>query len=498
MVWAYAVLNVRDMPLLERLSRRARASAHEFGPQEFANTAWACSNLIFSDAPLLQALAAAAIESLPQWHIQDLQNTAWAYYMLSRGDLQGVLFDAFQTRGKALDGKEPPGPHVPEHRWRVRSNDPWEPWVNMLLPDVAVVMKPAAWQVDTDDVGGAVRRLSHWVDRRFRRAPVVHSHCHRYGIIHRLDTPSSGLIAVARTFEGYFSLMFQISTGGIAREYNVLSYGLMESSCSIEEPMFHRKSEGPTVARVSDVGKAANTYLRAAAHARHSWVELRELRFSVIAIRIGTGRRHQIRTHISHFGHATVLDAKYTPDVWEAEALTLYHSLDPQVIRGALHSRRFKTFLDTKDADTDSILKQLYAGAQPNHAWQHDPRCLASSGSELFPITRPERRRDAQGRDPERCLVCGERGHWARHCPTGDRCLVCGRHGHWARDCPEGGQTCLSCGKIGHFQEECPELDSSLESLRTVCFDHVHLGHCRFGLKCRWAHATRGPSPLSR
>merc|ERR1719229_659546 len=92
---------------------------------------------------------------------------------------------------------------------------------------MVVVMKPAAWQVDTDDVGTAVRRFTHWIQRRLRKAPVVHSHSHRYGIVHRLDTPSSGLIAVGRTFEGYFSLMFQLSVGRIDREYVVLSFNAM-------------------------------------------------------------------------------------------------------------------------------------------------------------------------------------------------------------------------------------------------------------------------------
>lgn len=35
--------------------------------------------------------------------------------------------------------------------------------------------------------------------------------------------------------------------------------------------------------------------------------------FSLVAIRIRTGRRHQIRIHAAHLGHPTVCDGKYTP-----------------------------------------------------------------------------------------------------------------------------------------------------------------------------------------
>jgi len=65
--------------------------------------------------------------------------------------------------GRRLDDGDPPGHHVAEYRWRTRSNDPWEPWVSLYLHDMIVVMKPAAWQVDTDDVGTPVHRLTQWV-----------------------------------------------------------------------------------------------------------------------------------------------------------------------------------------------------------------------------------------------------------------------------------------------------------------------------------------------
>ncbi|CAE8611456.1 unnamed protein product [Polarella glacialis] len=63
----------------------------------------------------------------------------------------------------------------------------------------------------------------------------------------------------------------------------------------------------PTVA--GDQGKPSLTRLKVTAHARH-----RSTALSLVAVRIATGRRHQIRSHFSHVGHPTLCDGKYTAD----------------------------------------------------------------------------------------------------------------------------------------------------------------------------------------
>eukprot|EP00413_Alexandrium_margalefii_P011602 CAMPEP_0204526612 /NCGR_PEP_ID=MMETSP0661-20131031/8538_1 /ASSEMBLY_ACC=CAM_ASM_000606 /TAXON_ID=109239 /ORGANISM="Alexandrium margalefi, Strain AMGDE01CS-322" /LENGTH=137 /DNA_ID=CAMNT_0051532467 /DNA_START=92 /DNA_END=501 /DNA_ORIENTATION=- len=54
-------------------------------------------------------------------------------------------------------------------------------------------------------------------------------------------------------------------------------------------------------------GRRALTRLAVMGYAMH-----REGAFSLVAVRIATGRRHQIRTHVAHVGHATLCDGKYT------------------------------------------------------------------------------------------------------------------------------------------------------------------------------------------
>jgi 23S rRNA-/tRNA-specific pseudouridylate synthase len=377
--------------------------------------------------------------------------------------------------------------------------------------------------VDTDDVGTPVRRFTQWIQRRLQKAPIAHSHDHRYGIIHRLDAPSSGLICVGRTFTGYYSLMHQISVGRIAREYCVLSFNPMSPSAGVvNSNIFQWKQAGPVCAHVrEDVGKFATTWFSVVAHGQHTWADLSTLKFSLIAIRIGTGRRHQIRTHITHIGHPTVLDAKYADAaIFESEALSLGHHLlhtkGVQVKKQRLHSRRFKSIypqhigLDSEFLNPAlcEMMGRATAGTRPTDTTNSGTTVSRkSSGSPLDrskfthhpgmwsrdgPCSKASRRIDAEGRDMDRCMVCGQFGHWSRECPNGgkERCLVCGKLGHRAKDCPEGGEKCQFCKKIGHTQEECPQLHPAGDVWKPLCFDFKSKGKCRFGKKCPFPHAS--------
>lgn len=58
---------------------------------------------------------------------------------------------------------------------------------------------------------------------------------------------------------------------------------------------------------VCQKGRPSKTYLKVLAH-----LARQQQNFSLVAMRICTGRRHQIRAHATHVGHPTVCDGKYT------------------------------------------------------------------------------------------------------------------------------------------------------------------------------------------
>lgn len=180
------------------------------------------------------------------------------------------------------------------------------PHVELDLLDRLVILKPPGWEVDTTDVGSA-RHLSQFLQSVLAR-PIAFDATHSYGFLHRLDTPSSGLILTAKTYEAFYDLKHQLSIGDLVRDYVVLCRGFIDPQRrEIDARVYHWRHEGNLPSTVSRKGKPSRTCLKVLGHCSRQGED-----FSLVAIRIRTGRRHQIRAHTSYIGHPTVCDGKYT------------------------------------------------------------------------------------------------------------------------------------------------------------------------------------------
>mmetsp|Transcript_28386 Transcript_28386/g.78046 ORF Transcript_28386/g.78046 Transcript_28386/m.78046 type:complete len:180 (-) Transcript_28386:120-659(-) len=132
-----------------------------------------------------------------------------------------------------------------------------------------------------------------------------------FGFVHRLDVASSGLVLVGTNFQGLFSLQWQKNTYEIGREYQVVSYdleGLGLRNVNMKVNVF-----GTRVSRTSaeDRGQPAFSQFLAEAHLRGGAAV--DSGYSILVIRIYTGRRHQIRAHTRAVGHPTACDGWYAP-----------------------------------------------------------------------------------------------------------------------------------------------------------------------------------------
>lgn len=118
------------------------------------------------------------------------------------------------------------------------------------------------------------------------------------GFLHRLDVPCSGLVMVAKTYEAYYDLLLQMNSGSTLRDYVVLCHGHVDVGLRrVDAPLYW--AEGTRLAtQVRRYGRPAATELKVLAHG------VREgLPVSLVALRILTGRRHQIRAHMAHVHH---------------------------------------------------------------------------------------------------------------------------------------------------------------------------------------------------
>ncbi|MGE9985909.1 dephospho-CoA kinase [Desulfovibrio sp. SGI.169] len=130
----------------------------------------------------------------------------------------------------------------------------------------------------------------------------------RPGIVHRLDKDTSGLLLVALNEAARLALSAAFARREVRKEYLALVSGLPPERGECREALGRHPTAKVkmTVLPEARGGKAAHTTWRRLWHAP-------DKRVSLLAVRIHTGRTHQIRVHLAHLGHPLLGDRLYAP-----------------------------------------------------------------------------------------------------------------------------------------------------------------------------------------
>lgn len=124
----------------------------------------------------------------------------------------------------------------------------------------------------------------------------------RPGIVHRLDKDTSGLLIVAKNDLAHKSLSAQLKEKKLGREYLALVNGRVKPEIGrIEAPIGRHPRHRKKMAVVSG-GRAAVTRYRVLKY-YHC--------YSLLQLKLETGRTHQIRVHLAHLGYPVVGDTAY-------------------------------------------------------------------------------------------------------------------------------------------------------------------------------------------
>jgi 23S rRNA pseudouridine1911/1915/1917 synthase len=176
--------------------------------------------------------------------------------------------------------------------------------------DIAVVNKPAGMMVhagagSTDDArnrGTLVNALLHHFQELSSHGGAL-----RPGIVHRLDKQTSGLLLVAKHDKAHAKLADMFARRQVRKTYIALVHGAVAAESGTVNAAISRDTIRRTrMTTRRDDGRTAISHYRVLRR-----IESPFGRFTLVSVRIETGRTHQIRVHMGSLGHPVVGDTLY-------------------------------------------------------------------------------------------------------------------------------------------------------------------------------------------
>ena len=127
----------------------------------------------------------------------------------------------------------------------------------------------------------------------------------RPGIVHRIDKDTSGLLIVAKNDFAHNGLAAQIKEHSFTREYSAVVHGHFKQPVGTVDAPIGRSEKDRKKMCVTE---------KNAKHAVTHYEVLEELNgFSLVRLKLETGRTHQIRVHMAYLGHPVAGDPVYGP-----------------------------------------------------------------------------------------------------------------------------------------------------------------------------------------
>lgn len=157
--------------------------------------------------------------------------------------------------------------------------------------------------------------LANVVAARYPETRGVGFHRREPGLMHRLDTDTSGVVLVARNAETFDALRLATREEKISKRYLALVEGVVAGEGTVEHPLVPHRKDPKRVEAVTE-----HVRLRAGTRTHPALTRYRVARafdgFTLLEVELHAGYRHQVRVHLATLGHPLLGDALYRgPDV---------------------------------------------------------------------------------------------------------------------------------------------------------------------------------------
>lgn len=129
------------------------------------------------------------------------------------------------------------------------------------------------------------------------------------GLVHRLDTETSGLLVAARDAEAFEHLRGALRAGRFDKRYQALCAGRLGAPRLVDHPIASTRKDPRRVIVCRDGSEASRL------RARPAETEVLEAEpagpMTLVTVRARMARRHQVRAHLASLGHPLVGDSVY-------------------------------------------------------------------------------------------------------------------------------------------------------------------------------------------